>query len=296
VDDQFYVRIRGRVQGPFNEEKLRVLAKRGQLGRMHEVSTDGHDWKSASEFADLFVTSGVVSESQPNETAQGKSKSDSTGSINLEPPPSKSWYYSRGDSQLGPVDIAAMKELVRSAQLRAEDAVWCEGMINWATVDSIPELTCLLDTHAPAEVDHERQTKQSAAIASDVVRTLGDSRPWVLFIAITGFVYSVALLALGLFLVILGARKDAFASIAYGMMCFLYAGVTTAGSLILSSYGGRIAKLTRQRDARRLGEALRTLGAFWTFVAMVLIVILVNTVVASIWSFSIISSLSTNPL
>ena len=39
-----YIRVLGRVKGPFEWEKLRILVKRGQLSRIHEVSVDGQAW------------------------------------------------------------------------------------------------------------------------------------------------------------------------------------------------------------------------------------------------------------
>ena len=65
MEDQLYVRIRGRVQGPFDTEKLRALVRRGQLSRMHEVSNDGNDWKQASEYSELFATATKQTHEEP---------------------------------------------------------------------------------------------------------------------------------------------------------------------------------------------------------------------------------------
>ena len=55
MDTQLYLRVRGRVLGPYDQEKLQSLVRRGQLSRMHEVSTDGTHWVRASTYAELFV-------------------------------------------------------------------------------------------------------------------------------------------------------------------------------------------------------------------------------------------------
>ena len=55
MDTQLYLRVRGRVLGPYDQEKLQSLVRRGQLSRMHEVSTDGANWVRASTYAELFV-------------------------------------------------------------------------------------------------------------------------------------------------------------------------------------------------------------------------------------------------
>lgn len=53
-DQQFYLRSRGRVQGPFRREKLSLLRSRGKFGRASEVSLDGRTWVPASEYPELF--------------------------------------------------------------------------------------------------------------------------------------------------------------------------------------------------------------------------------------------------
>ena len=56
METQLYVRIRGRVLGPFDKEKLQSLARRGQLSRMHELSPDSTNWVQASTYPELFVS------------------------------------------------------------------------------------------------------------------------------------------------------------------------------------------------------------------------------------------------
>ena len=59
MDSQLYLRVRGRVLGPYDQDKLQSLVRRGQLSRMHEVSTDGTHWVRASTYAELFAGSPV---------------------------------------------------------------------------------------------------------------------------------------------------------------------------------------------------------------------------------------------
>ncbi len=55
MENQLYIRVRGRVLGPYDEEKLQGLARRGQLSRMHELSQDGVNWVRATNYPELFV-------------------------------------------------------------------------------------------------------------------------------------------------------------------------------------------------------------------------------------------------
>src|SRR5579871_1166939 len=42
-----------------------------------------------------------------------------------------SWYYADAGRQVGPVEEAALDELVRSGVVRDDTLVWREGMANW---------------------------------------------------------------------------------------------------------------------------------------------------------------------
>jgi len=54
----FFVRVRGRVSGPFDIEALRRMARTGALSRIHEVSPDRTSWARASDYEDLFPMTG----------------------------------------------------------------------------------------------------------------------------------------------------------------------------------------------------------------------------------------------
>ena len=50
------------------------------------------------------------------------------------------WYYARGDERMGPVDDAAMDQLVRSGAITAETLVWKEGMADWQPLGSVAQV------------------------------------------------------------------------------------------------------------------------------------------------------------
>ena len=61
-----YVRIRNRVRGPYGEDVLKQMSQNGQLARSHEISSDGIQWKPASDFPELFLNR----EHLPNPTVE----------------------------------------------------------------------------------------------------------------------------------------------------------------------------------------------------------------------------------
>jgi len=266
VDEPLYVRIRGRVQGPFDEERLRSLIKRGQLAQFHEVSTDGVTWKKAGDVISHLFMTGPDPDPDPGPDPD---------------PDDDQWYYGLGDKQLGPETFTHLVELVRSGTLTDEDLVWKEGMPDWVNVSEVPDLRPFLKR---AE---ETPEPTPGGVTSDLIRTLGDSRPWIMFIAITGFIYMVALIAAGFVLIITGAKAEEYTVVASGLTSFLYAGVIATGSMYLLSYHARVGKWLQQNDPSLLETAMRTLRSFCIFVSIVLIVVLVNTVVVAIWAFSV---------
>jgi len=65
VSELYFVRIRGRVQGPFDLEKLQQMVRRGRLSRIHELSSDRKSWCSAAENPELFSGSSASNAALP---------------------------------------------------------------------------------------------------------------------------------------------------------------------------------------------------------------------------------------
>jgi hypothetical protein len=64
-DKQYYIRIRGKVRGPFDIAQLRALRERGQFTSFHEISEDRNLWTTASVLAELFGPSGKAAPGHP---------------------------------------------------------------------------------------------------------------------------------------------------------------------------------------------------------------------------------------
>lgn len=52
----YYIRFRGRTTGPFSESDIRTMLSRGNIGRLHQLSTDAVTWRPLLEF-DVFAPS-----------------------------------------------------------------------------------------------------------------------------------------------------------------------------------------------------------------------------------------------
>lgn len=88
----WFVRFAGRRTGPFDAERLRTLARRGALTRMHALSVDGKSWMPATEIRAVFnangsvVAAGVAAVGIEPDTDQGAFGADLPDSGPLELP------------------------------------------------------------------------------------------------------------------------------------------------------------------------------------------------------------------
>jgi uncharacterized membrane protein YhaH (DUF805 family)/predicted RNA-binding Zn-ribbon protein involved in translation (DUF1610 family) len=120
---QYYIRIRGKVFGPFDEVKLNDMRTKGKLSRTSEVSENKVEWFSAENLEFLFPL--ALSET----TSSGTSISNSnSGMANLPPSEPAIWFYSvNGTEGFGPVTQTAIVQMIQTGTLRGESLVWQQG-------------------------------------------------------------------------------------------------------------------------------------------------------------------------
>lgn len=291
MDGSLYIRIRGRVQGPFEMEKLRGLARRGQFSRMHQVSTDGAQWQSASDYPELFASPVHAAAQEVTPAAEPLTPVPAAKSNGHTSSHTAAWFYTQGESQRGPVDFEALKELAAQGQLKANDAVWTEGMNNWATAESLASLADLFQNHQTVDTDSSRHdSTDHGEISHDLLRTLGDSQGWVLFIALVGYLYTLGMAAGGV-LQLVSARTLGGIAVAGGLTSLLQAALVAAGSTLLLNYRSQISLARYEKTETRLDSAFRALGRVWLFSGIVLLVTLVGLGIVMIALISFASSL-----
>ncbi|MEI8018751.1 MAG: GYF domain-containing protein [Schlesneria sp.] len=142
----YYIRIRGRVLGPYSIKQLKTLRGRGQFGRANEVSLDGTTWHSAATIEHLL--DGDASKKARAEAE--KSKQDDNPST--PGPPSRKmepvWYYSVGEEQCGPVTLLELRGMIAGNQLILDDLIWKAGMADWSPIRDVPEVNVVVKPNA----------------------------------------------------------------------------------------------------------------------------------------------------
>lgn len=147
--ENYYVRRQGRVDGPWNVDKLRSEIKLRKLGRHHEVSLDGTQWQRAQDINGLFSAASL--------RKSVKGLSSSTPELELEvdenyvfstelSDDSNGWYCSIADQQRGPMSRSDLIAILTGGQATLDDLVWREGFSGWMPVESVPELMTVLDS------------------------------------------------------------------------------------------------------------------------------------------------------
>ena len=134
----YYVRRKGRVQGPWPLEKLQAEAKLRKLARYHEVSVDGNSWQRASQMEGLFpkVETRKVVGATPEEAAAAAEQNQTE--------PNRVWYCVVDDEQRGPLLLEEVAEFVANGRLLLDDLVWREGYADWLPTEEVPELAPFL--------------------------------------------------------------------------------------------------------------------------------------------------------
>jgi len=204
----YYIRFRGRVAGPFSIEQLRERQRRGQFGRLFQVSIDGHQWDRATQHPELFSSppplppaqspaapapvaaagepdeytlseQDLYEESAPEAVVEQPASFASPGGPagGLQPADEYEWYYLQNESEIGPIDTQALRFLVSSGQLGPKDYVWRDGFADWLEVRLSPDLRDIAvpSAHAAVGTGGAGGQKSTLALGSLVSGLLGAS-------------------------------------------------------------------------------------------------------------------------
>ena len=167
ADETFYVRVRGKVTGPYDVPSLQKLVRRGTLSRIHEISSDQNKWTNAGQFEDLFPTA-PASSAAPQAAPMPQEESDrrdvavapiqttvATGTDAVL------YYYTQRGSTVGPVPMAVLKSLAKNGTIGADDLVWRENADTGALAFQVPALAAFFGLPrgrvSPADLPGTRQ-------------------------------------------------------------------------------------------------------------------------------------------
>ena len=134
-NSSYYIRIRGKVLGPYTIKQLNTLRTRGQFGQSNEVSIDGQSWQSAATLEAIFPV--VIKDLKSSAEI---SNCNLPGTPSSEKDHRTDWYYSVNEEQQGPVSLKELQELLTLGRVNLNDLMWTEGMPEWRPASEIQEL------------------------------------------------------------------------------------------------------------------------------------------------------------
>ncbi|AMV18440.1 GYF domain-containing protein [Planctomyces sp. SH-PL14] len=151
---RYFIRIRGQVKGPYSVEQLCRMAGRGQFSKLHQVSVDQFRWSPATEMTQVFQakTASGPQEAVPPGAAAGI----------------KEWYYNAGESKIGPVDEAFIKDLIAKQMISRETLVWKAGLPSWLEARQF-----FPNSFAPSKASRGRWIATVAGIVAALVVVVG---------------------------------------------------------------------------------------------------------------------------
>jgi hypothetical protein len=240
----FYVRMRGRVSGPFSVTQLQALYQRGQLGRFHEVSEDRQSWATASTLGFLFPPA-------PGGEAVLEVGSAAPASFFTQKTELGTWYYldAAGQAQ-GPVSREQLDELRRNGGVSGQSLVYEAGMAAWTPLDQLAPAAVAVAVPLDAE---------SAAGLSDGGPSWRRVRAGVTLLIVSMFVWAgaIVLLVSGLVAAAMTNPGPPFA-----LLIFCY-GILLAARIFEAVGDGLLAAAPATSSGKGLAVAAFVLALVW---------------------------------
>ena len=151
--DSYYVRFRGQVTGPYTRDQLIARARAGQVSQVHSISADKTAWRIAKSYGWLFSASPIATpvaqavmdapEEAEADDAEGSLNQASAYQSAAEMSADGRFYYAQNGVTVGPVPFAALRSLVESGTLHAQDLVWQENATAAIPAARMAALACL---------------------------------------------------------------------------------------------------------------------------------------------------------
>ncbi len=302
MSNPLYIRVRGRVLGPYDPEKLQSLAQQGQFSRMHEVSEDGITWVKATNYPELFTArldpaalKKPAAAPASTTTASPASETHSATAATNNHQQGGTWYYTSHGHEVGPVSMAEMQAAARAGDITAADQVWTDGMPQWVPASQVvpipPSPSESVPTAVPAAPAVPIKPATAEDVPEDVIRSLAGSRPWVLLVGIVLLIKGVLGLVVSIILLAAPGRFEtrAFNAIS-GITGLITAIVLGVAGWLLILYASRISACAYQKTSTSLRQALDASRAFWMYVGILSIIYLTYVTILVLYVFALASS------
>lgn len=164
---EYYIRWRGRIEGPYSLARVRTLMEDGRLTRHHQFSRDRKTWRPLSSLGDKTAASdehtseqstGTVASAQRGTHTEDpdtphlrlrNQKPGATQSMNVTH--ADEWFYIENDQPLGPVSKDALVRMFRDGVLAAHTQICRDGDDEWQSIGASSEFAMSSDASGDAK-------------------------------------------------------------------------------------------------------------------------------------------------
>ena len=284
-EQTYYVRMHGRVLGPFVLSRLQAMTQATKVNHSHEISTDGNSWQKAAAYPEIFVAAAEPAPAAQAEATEDlklapapavdpaivQQKSDVDPTFLAEeaerkrkkPPGQVEWYYAvagETDSEPeGPVTRTEIVERIKAGDLVRSDMVWQSQMNDWARAGTRPEFKAAFDKLMAAVPS----VKGKPSNMLDLGRTMKASRQMVLVLCGLLFLASIALLCLFFSFFGDGIAQGESGQVQRAIFSLVLCITVIASMVMLYRYSMLSDEFEKNKRVDDLNLAMVWLGRFW---------------------------------
>ena len=305
-EQTYYVRMHGRVLGPFVLSRLQAMTQATKVNHSHEISTDGNSWQKAAAFPEIFVAApepAPAAQAEPTDNlklapavavdpAITQQRSDVDPAFLAEeaekkrkkPPGQVEWYYAvagETDSEPeGPVTRTEIVERIKAGDLVRSDMVWQSQMNDWARAGTRPEFKAAFDKLMAAVPS----VKGKPSNMLDLGRTIKASRQMVLVLCGLLFLASIALLCLFFSFFGEGLAQGESGQVQRAIFALVLCISVIASMVMLYRYSMLGDEFEKNKRVDDLNLAMVWLGRFWMLLgaSVFLAVLFLGLVIAEV--------------
>lgn len=145
--------------GPYPLEKMRSLARQGQVGRSHQISGDGGlSWDSGATYPEIFAPGEDGAAEKLGRSPQAGAHAGQSEASSAMPTEAMWHYCSAAAGQQGPVPESQIRQLIMLGRIDRSDTVWTQAMGDtWVPAESVPKFSGLFPRTATSNEDGDAQ-------------------------------------------------------------------------------------------------------------------------------------------
>lgn len=296
----FYIKIRGKPFGPFDERQVREMIVNGNLVRESEISENCLRWDTVGDY-DCFsldvLQNTDVQNSVPNAASHSNQAKTSIEDIAPQQP---QWYFSiDGKTSVGPYPESTIATLIRAGQISPQTIVWQKGETPDTVAQTDAFAACLPQPKSRKRpqktVGNPKRNKPQPVdnglhVSNNLTKPMTDSIIWlfvlVLAVALVTIFcvclyFGAAIISLGRWMTELPAFKTNASLILFCVGAMPVATLVHFAIAFLKYYN-HACKFSRVPSEHHLNLALRHLYKTWRAAVMLLAALLVYGVAAII--------------